>query len=58
MKNVPATADERIIMSAYLGWGGIPEIFDAENASWSEEYGILKSLLTTTEYDSARGEHT
>ena len=41
-------------MSAYLGWGGIPEIFDAENASWSEEYGILKSLLTTTEYDSAR----
>lgn len=50
----PATADERTIMSAYLGWGGIPEIFDAENASWSEEYGILKSLLTTTEYDSAR----
>ena len=49
-----ATADERTIMSAYLGWGGIPEIFDAENASWSEEYGILKSLLTTTEYDSAR----
>lgn len=36
----PATADERTIMSAYLGWGGIPEIFDAENASWSEEYGI------------------
>ena len=50
----PATADERTIMSAYFGWGGIPEIFDAENASWSEEYGILKSLLTTTEYDSAR----
>lgn len=50
----PVTADERTIMSAYLGWGGIPEIFDAENASWSEEYGILKSLLTTTEYDSAR----
>ena len=50
----PATADERTIMSAYLGWGGIPEIFDAENVSWSEEYGILKSLLTTTEYDSAR----
>lgn len=50
----PATADERTIMSAYLGWGGIPEIFDAENASWSEEYGILKNLLTTTEYDSAR----
>lgn len=50
----PATADERTIMSAYLGWGGIPEIFDAENASWSEEYGTLKSLLTTTEYDSAR----
>ena len=49
-----ATADERTIMSAYLGWGGIPEIFDAENASWQEEYGILKSLLTTTEYDSAR----
>lgn len=50
----PATADERVIMSAYLGWGGIPEIFDVENVSWSEEYGILKSLLTTTEYDSAR----
>lgn len=53
-KKRPATADERTIMSAYLGWGGIPEIFDAENASWSEEYGILKSLLTITEYDSAR----
>ena len=53
-ENRPATADERTIMSAYLGWGGIPEVFEENNDSWSSEYSTLKELLTPEEYDSAR----
>ena len=50
-----ATADEQKILSRYVGWGGIPQAFDVENASWANEYAELKGLLTEEEYESARG---
>ncbi len=45
---------EQVVLSGYVGWGGLAEAFDAENASWAEEYQKLKSILTDGEYEKAR----
>ena len=50
-----ATLQEQETLSKYVGWGGLPQAFDAENASWQKEYQQLKSLLTDEEYAAARG---
>lgn len=49
-----ATPDEQIILSKYVGWGGIPEAYDERAGSWQTEFGMLKSILTPEEYASAR----
>lgn len=49
-----ATPDEQIILSKYVGWGGIPEAFDERTGSWQTEFGMLKNILTPEEYASAR----
>ena len=48
------TAEEQEILSRYVGWGGIPQAFDENNAEWSKEYAELQSLLTADEYKEAR----
>ena len=49
-----ATPEEQIILSKYVGWGGIPEAFDPGVGSWQTEYQMLQNILTPEEYDSAR----
>ena len=49
-----ATTDEQKILSRYVGWGGIPEVFDERASSWQTEYGMLKNILSPEEYASAR----
>ena len=49
-----ATPDEQIILSKYVGWGGIPEAFDERAGSWQTEFGLLKNILPPEEYASAR----
>lgn len=49
-----ATTDEQIILSKYVGWGGIPEAFDTNAGSWQAEYAMLQNILTPEEYASAR----
>ncbi len=49
-----ATSEEQIILSKYVGWGGIPEAFDERNSAWSTEYLELSSVLTPDEYAAAR----
>ena len=49
-----ATPDEQIVLSRYVGWGGIPEAFDEGAGSWETEYAMLKNILTPDEYASAR----
>lgn len=36
-----ATLDEQIILSKYVGWGGIPEAFDERAGAWHTEYAII-----------------
>ena len=50
----PATLQEQETLSRYVGWGGIPQAFDAQNEDWRKEYAELKALLSETEYVSAR----
>lgn len=49
-----ATPDEQIVLSKYVGWGGIPEAFDENNSSWANEYKELISALLPEEYNAAR----
>ena len=49
-----ATPEEQIVLSKYVGWGGLSEAFDENNSAWTTEYLELSSVLTPEEYASAR----
>ena len=49
-----ATPEEQIILSKYVGWGGLSEAFDENNSAWATEYLELSSVLTPEEYAAAR----
>ena len=49
-----ATPEEQVILSKYVGWGGIPEVFDENNTSWSDEFVELYTVLSPEEYAAAR----
>lgn len=49
-----ATKDEQDILSRYVGWGGLVDVFDESKSNWANEYLELKSLLSEEEYKSAR----
>ena len=49
-----ATKDEQDILSRYVGWGGLADVFDESKSNWANEYLELKSLLSEEEYKSAR----
>ena len=53
-ENRPATPEEQQILSRYVGWGGLSQAFDPQNADWKKEYEELKGLLSESEYASAR----
>ena len=48
-----ATPDEQIILSKYVGWGGISKAFEKDQDDWKNEYEELKELLTKEEYKNA-----
>ena len=49
-----ATAEEQQVLSQYVGWGGLADVFDPSKENWSAEYTQLKGLLTEEEYAAAR----
>ena len=49
-----ANEEEQEKLALYVGWGGLSEVFDNNNSSWSNEYLELKSLLNDEEYAKAR----
>lgn len=53
-ENRLANSEEQNILSKYVGWGGLPDVFDKSKDNWSEEYNELKEILTDEEYKSAR----
>ena len=53
-ENRLATPEEQKVLSKFVGWGGLSQAFDEENAGWSKEYAELKDLLSDEEYGAAK----
>jgi N12 class adenine-specific DNA methylase len=52
-----ATDDEKAVLARYVGWGGIPGIFESNyrrREEWDRPAEELRRLLTDEEYESAR----
>lgn len=49
-RKTPAATEEKALLSEYVGWGGLPQIFEPDNHFYNE----LKELLTDAEYTAAR----
>ena len=49
-----ATVPEQEVLSRYVGWGGLPDAFDASKQAWTEEYKELLAALSPVEYEAAR----
>lgn len=49
----PGDKEKRTLLR-YVGWGGLPQAFDASNEEWKAERDRLEALLTPDELDSAR----
>ena len=53
-ENRNATYEEQIILSKYVGWGGLADTFDeSKSGQWEEARKFLKENLTTDEYNKA-----
>lgn len=50
--------EEQIILSKYVGWGGLSKYFDENVKDTQKQYKELKNLLTEEEYMSARASVT
>jgi N12 class adenine-specific DNA methylase len=48
------TDEEKKILVRYVGWGGLPQIFDWFQKEWAEEREWMEKLLTRSELDSVR----
>ena len=53
-ENRLATPEEQKNLSKFVGWGGLSQAFDENNASWNKEYKELKEILSDDEYSAAR----
>ena len=42
-ENRLATPEEQKVLSKFVGWGGLSQAFDENNAGWSKEYAELKA---------------
>lgn len=54
-QNRVPTSEEKKILASYVGWGGLPQVFDEHKADWSKEYSELKRVLNADDYDRAKG---
>ena len=50
----PASDDEKAVLVRYVGWGGLPQVFDVNSREWFKEQVELSELLTDEEHTSAR----
>ncbi len=50
-----ATPEERDTLANYVGWGAASQLFDADRKEWLKEHAELKDLLTSDEWNEARG---
>ncbi|EGG89913.1 hypothetical protein HMPREF0491_02941 [Lachnospiraceae oral taxon 107 str. F0167] len=54
-ENRNASKEEQDILSKYVGWGGLSDVFDEERGGqWQEARGFLKENLSLSEYEAAK----
>ncbi len=54
-ENRDASDEEKAVLARYVGWGGMPNVFDyAPPEEWRNTARSVKELLTDSEYESAR----
>ena len=53
-EGLQASPEQQQVLSRYVGWGGLPDAFDASKPSWASEYQTLKAAFTPEEYTAAR----
>ncbi len=49
-----ATPAEQNVLAQYVGWGGLPQAFDASNAKWTKEHAELKEVQTKEAYPATK----
>ena len=49
-----ATPEEQVILSKYVGWGGLADAFDETKDNWKNEFAELYIALSPEEYTAAR----
>ena len=49
-----ATPEEQKVLVRYVGWGGLPQVFDSKNEQWAAEYREMQGLLAPDIYAAAR----
>ena len=49
-----ATPEEQVILSKYVGWGGLADAFDETKDNWKNEFAELYATLSPEEYAAAR----
>ncbi len=49
-----ATPEEQMVLSKYVGWGGLSDAFDESKSSWADEFEELYATLSPEEYAAAR----
>lgn len=49
-----ATPEEQVILSKYVGWGGLADAFDETKNNWKNEFAELYATLSPEEYAAAR----
>lgn len=49
-----ATPEEQVVLSKYVGWGGLADAFDESKDTWAEEFKELYVTLTPEEYSAAK----
>ncbi|HMO66439.1 MAG TPA: hypothetical protein PKE47_14650, partial [Verrucomicrobiota bacterium] len=45
-----ATGEEKRTLVRYVGWGGLPQVFDDANLKWLDEARLLRELLSDEEH--------
>ena len=49
-----AAPEEQKTLVRYVGWGGLPQVFDPKNEQWVAEYREMQGLLAPDTYSAAR----
>lgn len=49
-----ATPEQQVVLSRYVGWGGLADAFDETKDNWTNEFAELYATLSPEEYAAAR----